>query len=177
MNYEIIALSLADLSPDFLSHFVRRQVVENVWRNIGGAWQIVPEPFIDDWGAEERRTIVADLKRCLKEGGVVFAAVREGNPLAFAALSGSFLGQGKEYVDLLELHTDTRYRRMGLGRALFARCADWARERGAQKLYISAHSAAESQAFYRGLGCIDALWQSQEHVAKEPFDCQLEFLL
>lgn len=177
MDYEIISLSAADIPANFLARFVRRQEVQNVWRKAGDQWQIVPEPFIDDWSAEERKAIAADLTRCLKEGGAVFAAIREGEPLAFAALSGSFFGQRQEYADLLELHTDTRYRRMGLGRALFSRCADWARARGAEKLYISAHSAAESQAFYRGLGCMDALWQSKEHVEKEPFDCQLEFSL
>ena len=87
------------------------------------------------------------------------------------------MGSNLQYADLLELHTDNRYRRMGLGRALFERCAAWARERGAQKLYISAHSAQESQAFYRSIGCVDALWISQEHAQKEPFDCQLEYLL
>ena len=60
---------------------------------------------------------------------------------------------------------------------LFEHCAQWAREDGAQKLYISAHSAQETQAFYAAMGCVDTLWPSPEHVALEPFDCQLEYTL
>ena len=54
---------------------------------------------------------------------------------------------------------------------------DWAREHGGKRLYISAHSAVETQAFYRGLGCIEAQEYSRKHVEKEPFDCQLEYPL
>ncbi|MEC4272258.1 hypothetical protein VJ923_03670 [Adlercreutzia sp. R25] len=53
----------------------------------------------------------------------------------------------------------------------------WARERGAGKLYISAHSAAETQAFYKSMGCVEAEVYSQKHVEDEPFDCQLECVL
>ena len=66
---------------------------------------------------------------------------------------------------------------MGLGRAIFERIAAWAAEKGAQKLYISAHSAQESQAFYRGIGCVDAQWICRLHVEQEPYDCQLEYVL
>ena len=60
------------------------------------------------------------------------------------------------------------------GTELFLAAKDWARKKGARKLYISAHSAVESQAFYQKMGCVQAEVPSQEHVAKEPYDCQLE---
>ena len=47
-------------------------------------------------------------------------------------------------------------------------------ENGAGKLYISAHSAVESQAFYKSMGCVEAGEYNPEHVEKEPYDCQLE---
>ena len=64
---------------------------------------------------------------------------------------------------------------MVLVKALFLAAADWARARGAGKLYISAHSAAESQAFYRAMGCVEAQAYMRHHVEAEPFDCQLEY--
>ena len=64
-----------------------------------------------------------------------------------------------------------------IGRALFLRAAAWARSHGAEKLYISAHSAVETQAFYRAMGCAEAAWQSAKHAEKEPCDCQLEYAL
>ena len=66
---------------------------------------------------------------------------------------------------------------VGMGRMLFEHAARWARMDGAKKLYISSHSAQETQAFYAAMGCVDTLWPSPEHVALEPFDCQLEYTL
>ena len=40
---------------------------------------------------------------------------------------------------------------------------------------FSAHSAIETQRFYRSLGCVDAAQPLQKHVEAEPFDCQLEY--
>lgn len=48
---------------------------------------------------------------------------------------------------------------------------------GGEKLYISSHSAVETQAFYRGMGCRDAEEIDAAHAAREPFDCQLEYIL
>ena len=36
----------------------------------------------------------------------------------------------------------------------FANIKEWAKQKGAKKLYISAHSAVESQAFYKSMGCV-----------------------
>ena len=46
-----------------------------------------------------------------------------------------------------------------------------------KKLYISAHSAVESQAFYKKMGCVEAEEYDPAHTAAEPCDCQLEYLL
>lgn len=177
-SYPIQSLLKSELTPGCLDTFARRQIVQNVWRRKDGQWTIVPEPFIDDWNLKERRQTAEHLRQCIAEGGVVFAALGgQGEIIAFAAVAGGFIGPEQKYADLLELHTDNRYRRKGLGRALFLQCAAWAQAHGAQKLYISAHSAEESQAFYRSIGCIDALWISKAHVQKEPYDCQMEYAL
>ena len=51
---------------------------------------------------------------------------------------------------------------------------EWAKQKGAKKLYISAHSAVESQAFYKSMVCVEAEVYNQKHVEDEPYDCQLE---
>ena len=65
----------------------------------------------------------------------------------------------------------------GIGKALFLAAKGWARKRGGRKLYISSHSAAETQAFYQAMGCVDAQVYVQAHVDAEPFDRQLECAL
>ena len=62
-------------------------------------------------------------------------------------------------------------------RRLFGLAVAWAKGQGAEKLYISGHSAVETQAFYQAMGCREAEECSQEHVSQEPFDCQLEYVL
>ena len=66
---------------------------------------------------------------------------------------------------------------LGIGTALFSMARDWAREHGAGKLYISAHSAREPMAAYRALGCVEAEEIDPRHAAAEPCDVQLERLL
>ena len=65
----------------------------------------------------------------------------------------------------------------GIGKRLFLTAACWAKEQGAEKLYISGHSSVESQAFYKAMGCREAEEYSAYHVEKEPCDCQLELPL
>ena len=65
----------------------------------------------------------------------------------------------------------------GIGRELFTRAAQWARAHGGKKLYLSAHSAVETQAFYAAMGCVEAREYNEAHVASEPFDCQMEYAL
>lgn len=170
-------LACGDLSSDLLDQFVRVQQVTDVWRWVGGGWKIVPDPFIDDWSASDRQDVCRTIERCLHTDGCVLAAYDGKTLSGLAVLARELIGSRKQYADLLELQVSAPYRRQGIGCALFARCAETARSWGAERLYISAHSAVETQAFYRRLGCVDAQEMQRFHQEREPFDCQLEFLL
>lgn len=78
---------------------------------------------------------------------------------------------------LSNIHVSQDMRGRGIGRALFGMAKTWAREHCAEKLYISAHSAVESQAFYKAMGCVEAVEYNEALAAKEPCDCQLECAL
>ena len=80
-------------------------------------------------------------------------------------------------MDLSNIHVSRDMRRQGIGRELFSLAKQWAREHMAEKLYISAHSAVESQAFYQSMGCAEAVEYNRELAEKEPCDCQLECVL
>ena len=95
----------------------------------------------------------------------------------FVSVEPVLFGGAHRYLDLSSLHVSEEARKMGIGRALFLAAKEWAKEKGAKKLYISAHSAVESQAFYKAMGCVEAELYHKEHVEKEPFDCQLECVL
>ena len=170
-------LSPGELSPELFAAFVRRQVVTDCWRREGEEWVIRKTPFIDDWSAEDIQTLVSCLRNTLNTGGLVRAAFLGGALLGFVSVEPTLFCGEHRYLDLSSIHVSQELRGSGTGRALFSAAADWARARGAKKLYISAHSAVETQAFYRGLGCVDAQLPDPHHMEAEPFDCQLEYTL
>lgn len=171
------ALRMEELTDELLSSFIRRQEVTLCRRRIGVEWHMVSCPFVDDWTQEQLLHQLHDLQTTLSSGGAAFGAFWNGQLKGFAAVDAHPLGPQDSYRDLLSLHVSADCRGRGMGRALFTLAAYWARKDGAKKLYISAHSAQETQAFYSAMGCVDTLWPSPEHIALEPFDCQMEYAL
>ena len=141
------------------SDFHRHQEVTKCHRKVNGEWVIIDNPFTEDWGEKEYEFLVKCLKNTVRTGGVVLGAFDD------------------KYLELSSIHVTEERRGSGIGRQLFERICAWAREMGAQKLYISAHSSVESQSFYRAVGCREAEEYSRYHAEKEPCDCQLEFVL
>lgn len=167
-------LEKKDICRELFRGFQRRQVVTDCWRRVDGRWMVRADPFIDDWSEEDYRVLVECLRRTAASGGLVRGAFLGGALKGFASVENEPLGSRGQYLDLSSIHVSQDARRRGIGRELFRAALEFARRRGAEKLYISAHSAVESQAFYRALGCVEAEEPDAGHVAREPFDCQLE---
>lgn len=174
---EYRALTQAELNRKLLDGFIRHQVVTDCWRRENGGWVIRPDPFIDDWSEQEKQALIQELQSIGQAGGFLWAGFQQGQMKGFVSVAPGRFGPQQEYMDLTNLHVSEELRRTGIGRRLFRAAAGWAWEQGAKKLYLSAHSAAESQAFYRTLGCVDALYPQKKHQEAEPFDCQLEYPL
>ena len=165
------------MTPALFAHFVRRQEVDLCYRREGGEWVIRPDPFVDDWTAEDYVFLIQCLRNTIRTGGFVCGAWMDGQLKGFVSVEPQPMGSQGQYLDLSSLHVSQDCRRQGIGRQLFDRACAWARARGAQKLYLSAHSALESQRFYRAMGCVEAEEYQQAHVEREPFDCQMEIAL
>ena len=166
-----------ELCRELFGGFIRHQVVTKCWRREKGEWVIREDPFIDDWTEADYRTLISCLKNTVSTGGVVYGAFIAGTLKGFASVEPDFMGKEGQYLDLSSIHVSEDARGTGIGRALFLMAKEWARARGAKKLYISPHSAVETQAFYRSMGCVEALEYDRRHVDREPFDCQMECVL
>jgi len=166
-----------EINRELFNGFVRRQEVTKCWRKEDDNWVIKDIAFVDDWNDDDFAFLVTCLKKNLDSGGVLFGAFADGVLKGFASVSGKPIGANEEYLDLSSIHASEDMRGKGIGRKLFELAADWAREHGARKLYISSHSAVESQAFYKAMGCVEAMEYNQEHVKEEPYDRQLEYAL
>ena len=163
-----------EMNRELFSDFVRRQVVTKCWRKEDGEWKIKDVPFIDDWSEEEYATLVSCLNNTILTGGLVYGAFSNGVLKGFVSVEPTLFGGEQKYLDLSSIHVSQDMRGQGIGKELFLAAKDWAGKNGARKLYISAHSSVESQAFYKAMGCVEAEVYNQKHVEEEPCDCQLE---
>lgn len=175
MNAEYRKIELSELNRELFRGFIRRQVVTDCLRREGGKWVIKSDPFIDDWSEEDYVVLISCLKNTLDTGGLVYGAFVGGVLKGFASVEAKPMEGG--CLDLSAIHVSEDLRGGGIGRELFRASAEWAKEHGAKRLYISAHSAVESQAFYAAMGCVDAEICNKEHAEAEPFDRQLEYRL
>ena len=176
-GFSIRELTESEIDLNLFSGFQRRQVVEKCWRKVGGEWVVRPIAFVEEWGDAEYRELVACLKNTVSTGGAAFGAFENGRLIGFCSVEGVLFGKAREYIDLSCIHVSEDRRGRGVGRRLFMRAVAFGKRQGAKKLYISAHSSMESQAFYRAMGCVEAAEYDAVHVEKEPCDCQLERVL
>lgn len=176
-NCDFRKLKEDEINIELFSDFKRHQIVTNCWRRVEGAWVVKSDPFVDEWSAKDYAFLIECLKNTVRTGGVVYGAFWEERLKGFVSVEAELFGSGKQYADLTSIHVSEEMRGNGIGKRLFSLAADWGKEHGAKKLYISAHSAVETQAFYRGIGCVEAKEYCRAHVEQEPYDCQMEYRL
>ncbi len=171
-------LTPGEITRELFSSFIRHQTVTQCLRKIDGKFVPRDISFVDDWTEDDYRQLITELRETASTCGVVIGAfvTDNGSPAlkGFASLAGELIGSKHSYADLTNIYVSEDYRRNGIGAELFSRIKACARAKGAEKLYISAHSAVESQAFYASMGCTEAEEYSRYHAEKEPCDCQME---
>lgn len=171
---QIKQLTRENFSDHSLDEFIRRQEVTESWRCKEGDWKLVPTVFVNDWEPSVRRWKAGEILKSIDQGYPGFGAFVGDAVIGFAAL-GERLGSRQQYMELWNFHVSAPYRGQGIGRRLFAAICDAARAAGADKLYISAQSAKETQAAYKALGCVHAQEIDPTRAAEKPCDVQLEY--
>ena len=128
MNIQYRAVGRAELTPRLFAAFDRRHEVVNCYRRgANGTWCVRPDPFLDDWSAEDYRFLTECLIRTLERGGAVFGAFVCGALKGFCSVEAPPLGSRGQYRDLTSLHVSRELRGQGMGKKLFALAADAAR--------------------------------------------------
>lgn len=177
MELQYRELKKEEISRGLFAGFERHQKVTKCLRREKGEWVVKEEPFIDQWSEAEYGILVKCLVHTVENGGMVTGAFEQGILKGFVSVEGEPMGRDGGYRDLTSLHVSEDRRGRGIGTSLFLAAAQWARQHGGKKLYLSSHSAVETQAFYMAMGCQDAEECMEEHVRREPYDRQLEFCL
>ena len=157
--------------------FNRYQEVSRCWRKVGGEWAVRDIVFTEQWNDGDYKRLLYALKNTLRSGGAVIGAFKDGVLAGFAAVENTLFGSNGDYLELSYFHVSYELRGCGIGRSLFELSCRSARHRGAGKLYISAHSSVETQAFYRAMGCVEASEPDETFSNREPCDVQMEYAL
>jgi ribosomal protein S18 acetylase RimI-like enzyme len=175
MNTVFEEMNSENLSMPVFKTFDRFQEVKKCWRKENREWILRDVPFIEQWDEEELEKLIRELRHTVSLGGRVFGAFRNGRVIGFCSVENEFFGSLGQYLQLSNLHVSFDSRGQGIGKKLFQYACSIARGLGAKKLYISAHSAEETQAFYKAMGCVETDEINERLARAEPFDCQLEY--
>ncbi len=153
----------------------RREVVENLYYVEGGELVLKPEHYdIPGWPPGEPERYTPLLEACFNRGGTFYGVFDDESLAAVMVLDSTLIGRDKDRLQLKLLHVSRDYRKMGLGRALYAKAVERARELGAKKLYVSATPSENTVNFYRSFGCVLADEVDEELFELEPKDVHLE---
>ena len=174
---EIIKLPDPRFHKYSLDDFIRHQAVSECWRNVDGGWKLLPIAFTEDWGLEKCKEEAAEILARINRDLIAFAALENDKIAGYITVVTKRIGSRKQYLQLEAFEVSEPFRGRGIGKRLFAHACEEAKEIGAEKLYISAHSSRESQAAYKALGCVHAQEIIPCIADKEPCDVQLEYVL
>lgn len=170
-------LNRKNFSIKSLDTFRRFQEVKECWRKINNEYVLVKNEYIEEWDLNKLRNIAQEILNAIDNNCIVYGAFHEEELIGFMSLSNSFFGSNNQYVEVVMLQVSYPFRRYGIGRKMFEAVCKEAKAAGAKRLYISAHSSKESQAFYRRIGCIEAVEINKSIADNEPFDIQMEYQL
>ena len=95
--------------------------------------------------------------------------------IGFCTVYPEVFGSKYKYVLLDQIFISLPYRSKGIGKQLFIRAAADAEKFGAEKLYICAGSSEETIAFYKALGCFEAIEINNKLYDGDTRDIQLEY--
>lgn len=166
-------LSLADSQR--IREINGSQFIGKAWREVDSMRQLVQINWQEDGLPNGVTWHIEQLEHSLKKGGKAWGCFEEDTLIGYAVMEPEHFGETANYMLLDQMFISLEWRGKGIGRSLFKRCSQFAKDTGADKLYICAGSAEETVAFYFGIGCIEAKEINQSLYENDPRDYQLEY--
>jgi len=153
----------------------RSEVIDHVYYYEKKGLVLKPEHYdLHSWPPGEAEHYTPILLDCFDRGGWFYGLFDNDQLIGIAILESKFIGSKKDQLQLKFLHVSQTYRGQGLGKRLFELARDKAKEKGAQRLYISATPSEHTINFYRSLGCTVTQELDSELFKLEPEDIHLE---
>ena len=149
--------------------------IKRAWRSVNGVKQWISINWLDDDYPDGYHNHFEALQATFENGGFAIGAFDGLRLVGFVSINRDIFGSQFKYVLLDQLFVDNKYQGQGIGKKLFHLSAEKAREWGVDKLYICAGSSEDTLAFYKTLGCIEAMEVNQGLLAEDENDLQLEY--
>lgn len=89
-------LAECEIERELFAPFIRRQKVHNCLRLIDGQWQVVKDPFIDDWTEKQFAFGIKCLQNTVRTGGLVLGTFLEGKLKGFVSVESEPFGTDRE---------------------------------------------------------------------------------
>ena len=154
----------------------RSEVIDGIYHLEHGQLVLRSERCdMDGWPPGEADTYAPILYDCFDRGGAFYGAFDGTDMVGVVALESRFIGSPPDQLQLKILQISRAYRKGGLGRKLFDRAVDRARELNAKRLYITATPSENTIDFYMHLGCAVTRHLDAELYELEPEDIHLEY--
>ncbi len=152
--------------------------IKHAWRDVDGQKKLIDldyyEPGFPEGIAYHQRAI----ERTIIDQGFALGVFHEdGSMVGFVTLNKEIFGEKSNYVLLDQLFISKPYRKKGIGKQLIEFCTHKARSFGADKIYICAGSSKDTIAFYKALGCQEAMETNEVLLESDPRDIHLEYVL
>ena len=156
----------------------RSEVHHHIYELRGGQLVRTPKYFeIPGWGphaAEKETPVLLDR---FDRGGTFLGVFDAEALIGTSVLESARVGRAGDQMQLAYLYVSRAYRGRGVGMQLFEAAVSFAREAGANALYVSATPTENTVDFYLKRGCVLAPEPDPRLLAAEPDDIHLLYLL
>ena len=154
----------------------RTELIEQLYILQEGQLTLSKQRFdMKDWPEGEAEHYTPVLLESFDQGAPFWGVFNQGKLVAAASVDPQWRGQKGTLLQLSFLHISHSQRRQGLGRILFNYCVEYAKEKGADGLYISSIPSENSVNFYQHLGCQLIDIPDTQLYEREPEDIHLFF--
>ena len=151
------------------------QFIGRAWRDVAGSKQLVVINYQDHGFPNGYETHLSSLRGTIAGAGSALGAFDGDKLIGFCSVNPEVFGVKYNYVLLDQIFISLPYRSKGIGKQLFMRSVKEGKNFGAEKFYICAGSAEETIAFYKAIGCIEAVEINSELYEEDTRDIQLEY--
>lgn len=156
----------------------RSEVHHHTYELRGGRLVRTPNYFeIPGWkpDAVEQTPVLLD---CFDRGGTFLGVFDAEALIGRGVVERARIGRASDQMQLAYLYVSRAYRGRGVGMQLFETAVSFAREAGANALYVSATPPTQNTVdFYLNRGCVLAPEPDPKLLAAEPDDIHLLYLL